>query len=124
MKEHLRRSKHILLALLFTLVFIGVSAVNRRTDYYTLHWITDNSLYLTAALVCIIPTVLKKWKFGLSIFLGTMLGLLFAELFGPDPEGVALGFGHYGWAIWLCFFAASFICGILLEIFTGKRKNA
>lgn len=124
MKEQLKKSMHILLALLFALVFIGVSAVNRRTNYYTLQWITDNSLYLTAVLVCIIPTVLKKWKFGLSVFLGTMLGLIFAELFGPEPDGVAYGLGHYGWAIWLCFFVVSLACGILLEIFIGKRKNA
>lgn len=124
MKEKLKNSMHLLLALLFGLFFIVFSAANRRTNYYTLQWITDNSLYLTAALVCVIPTVLKKWKFGLSIFLGTMLGLIFAELFGPDPNGVTFGSGHNGWAIWLCVFVASFVCGILLEIFTSKRKNA
>lgn len=125
-KECLKKSFNSILALLFGVVFIVGSVANRHLgkSNYTLDWITANSLYLIAALLCVIPAALNRWKFGLCVLLGTLLGLIAGELFGHNPDGAALGYGHYGWIIWLSVFAVALICGFLWEGFSCKRKKA
>lgn len=126
MKSMLKQNRNIFIAFLFGLVFfVGyIGVVKLDTDCYTLDWISRMHLYLLAALLSAIPPLLGKWKFGLSVLAGTSIGLLCAELFGPNPEGAALGYGHNGWIIWLGIFAASIVCGIIFEILGHKRNNA
>lgn len=115
----------ILMALLFGGIFLIGGFVDRSlgSECYTLDWITRNHLYIIAALLSIIPTLLSKWKFGFSVLAGTVIGLICAEVFGPDPQGAALGFSHHGWSIWLGVFFASIVCGTILEILSYKRNK-
>ncbi len=124
MKNVLKQNRHIIIALLFGLIFLVGYAEGLKlgTDCYTMDWITRVHLYLLAALLSAIPPLLGKWKFGLSVLIGTSIGLLCAELFGSNPEGAALGYGHNGWIIWLAIFAGSIICGIIWELLTRKRN--
>jgi len=44
-------------------------------------------------------------------------------LFGPYPEGVPLGHGHYGWAIWGCVFLSGTAAGAVIEILQRRKKK-
>lgn len=92
------------------------------TKCYTFDWILNRRLYLLAAILVTVGVFFWRWRFSLSVLVGTFLGVLCGELFGPNPAGDEFGFGHYGWAIWLGCFLVLVITGVLLEIVHNRNK--
>lgn len=93
------------------------------TKCYTFDWILNRRLYLLAAILVTVGVFFWRWRFSLSVLAGLFFGLLFGELFGPNPSGEAFGFGHYGWAIWLLFFIASVLAGVVIEVFCSRKHK-
>lgn len=50
-----------------------------------------------------------------------VVGLMAGMIFGPNPQGVAIGQTHFGWAIWGVIFFVSIVVGIVIERY--KRKT-
>ena len=88
---------------------------------YTLDWILRNGLYLIGAVIAVGSAVLGQWHLSFTVLSGVHLGILIAEIFGPNPSGAEFGFGHYGWFIWIVVFLISVILGLVLQIRHRKR---
>ena len=80
----------------------------------------------------VIPAVFGKSKFSLVPTAAFVLGIIFGMIFGPYPEGAAIGHDHYGWAIWGGIYLLSIVAGILAErfikydlkmLFSKKKRN-
>ena len=86
-----------------------------KQSTYLFGWLLSSKLYGVASMISILPAVFGKYRFSFVTLAGFLLGLVFGELFGPNPAGEAYGMGHYGWAIWGAIFALSIVIGIILE---------
>lgn len=93
------------------------------SKYYLFGWLTQSSLFRYAALVSTIPALFGKYRFSILTFAVFTAALIIGEPLGNNPEGAALGHGHYGWAIWLFSFLAAMVFGSLWEVFAAKKLN-
>lgn len=98
---------------------------------YLYGWLLSSNLFWYAMAISVIPALFGKSKFSLVTTAAFVLGIIFGMIFGPYPEGAAIGHDHYGWAIWGCIYLLSIVAGILSERFSeggvtklfNKQKN-
>ncbi len=93
---------------------------------YLLGWLLHQKLFWIAMGISALPALLGKFRFAFVTLGGFALSLLIGEFFGKNPEGEAIGQGHYGWLIWGILFLISIIVGIILEkteIFCKKTEE-
>lgn len=90
---------------------------------YLYGWLVHGNLFWLVPIVTVIVAIIGKYRFSLSCFAGFVLGLVLGELCGKNPAGAAWGYGHYGWAIWLCIVLFSALMGIILEKLFKKNSS-
>ena len=81
-------------------------------------------MFAISAVISVIPAFFGKRIYPIATLSGFFVGFLAGVIFGPNPEGAAIGMGHYGWAIWGMIFFASVIFGIIIEIIKKKKQEA
>lgn len=104
--------------------FIGwlVSVRPKGEHSYLYGWLLSSNLFWIALVISTLPAIWGKFKFSFTTLAGFVVGLLAGMLFGPNPDGAAIGQTHYGWAIWGVIYFLSVIAGILVERFVKKDK--
>lgn len=104
--------------------FIGwlVSVRPNGEHGYLYGWLLSSNLFWIALIISTLPAIWGKFKFSFTTLAGFVVGLLAGMLFGPNPDGAAIGQTHYGWAIWDVIYFLSVIAGILVERFVKKDK--
>lgn len=88
---------------------------------YLYGWLLSSNLFWYAMVISVIPTLLGKHKFSCTTLIGFVIGLVAGMIFGPYPEGAAIGHDHYGWAIWGAVYLVSIVAGIIVE--KNKKKS-
>lgn len=78
-------------------------------------------MYWIALVISVIPSICGKCKFSMITTIEFVVGLMAGMIFGPNPQGVAIGQTHFGWAIWGVIFFVSIVVGIVIERY--KRKT-
>ena len=94
----------------------------RNSRFYLFPWLVRNNLYWIAMFISVIGALLSKKLFSYTTCFGVMIGILFGELFGPNPDSPT-GHTHYGWWMWILIFLLSIIIGIILEIIKKHRSD-
>lgn len=89
---------------------------------YLYGWLLSSKLFWYAAAVSAAAALVGKRWFAAVTAAAFGIGWVLGELFGPNPEGVPLGHGHYGWAIWGGVFLIGVTAGVAVEIIRA-RKN-
>lgn len=84
---------------------------------YLYGWLLSSNLFWYAMAISVIPALFEKHKFSTVTTVGFVLGIILGMIFGPYPEGAAIGHNHYGWAIWGIISLLFIIVGILVELF-------
>ncbi len=104
--------------------FIGwlVSVRPNGEHSYLYGWLLSSNLFWIALIISTLPAIWGKFKFSFTTLAGFVVGLLAGMLFGPNPDGAAIGQTHYGWAIWGVIYFLSVIAGLLVERFVKKDK--
>lgn len=82
---------------------------------YLYGWLLSSNLFWYAMAISVIPSILGKFKFSVFTTVGFIVGIIVGMIFGPYPEGAAIGHNHYGWAIWGTIYFISIIIGIIVE---------
>lgn len=98
------------------------SAIPSGKHSYLYGWLLSSHLFWYAAVISVIPALFGKRKLSCATLAGFVVGLGVGMIFGPNPQGAAMGQSHYGWAIWGMSYLASAVVGILAEIY-GKRRS-
>lgn len=140
-KQRIR--KNIIRALVVILAYLAVYIAGRliwcRTDSsltgllwastpegensYLYGWLLSSGLFWGSLAISALPALLGKKYFSAITFGGFILGLILGIIFGPNPEGVPYGHGHYGWAIWGGIFILSVILGIIFEVLKKRSPK-
>lgn len=140
-KQRIR--KNIIWALVVILAYLAVYIIGRliwcRTNSsltgllwasrpegensYLYGWILSSGLFWVSLAISALPALLGKKYFSAITFGGFILGLILGIIFGPNPEGVPYGHGHYGWAIWGGIFILSVILGIIFEVLKKRSPK-
>ena len=140
-KQRIR--KNIIWALVVILAYLAVYIIGRliwcRTDSsltgllwastpegensYLYGWLLSSGLFWVSLAISALPALLGKKYFSAITFGGFILGLILGIIFGPNPEGVPYGHGHYGWAIWGGIFILSVILGIIFEVLKKRSPK-
>lgn len=104
--------------------FIGwlVSVRPNGEHSYLYGWLLSSNLFWIALIISTLPAIWGKFKFSFTTLAGFVVGLLAGMLFGPNPDGAAIGQTHYGWAIWGVIYFLSVIAGLLVERFVKTEK--
>ena len=89
---------------------------------YLYGWLLSSKLFWYAAAVSAAAALVGKRWFAAVTAAAFGIGWVLGELFGPNPEGVPLGHGHYRWAIWGGVFLIGVAAGVAVEIIRA-RKN-
>ncbi len=97
--------------------FLGWLIVNQAAGEhsYLYGWLLSSELFWYSMLISALPALFGKRKFACTTVAAFTIGLVAGILFGPNPEGAAIGQSHFGWAIWGCIFLLSIPSGILVE---------
>lgn len=90
---------------------------------YLYGWLLSSGLFWVSLAISALPALLGKKYFSAITFGGFILGLILGIIFGPNPEGVPYGHGHYGWAIWGGIFILSVIFGIIFEVLKKRSPK-
>ena len=140
-KQRIR--KNIIWALVVILAYLAVYIIGRliwcRTNSsltgllwastpegensYLYGWLLSSGLFWGSLAISALPALLGKKYFSAITFGGFILGLILGIIFGPNPEGVPYGHGHYGWAIWGGIFILSVILGIIFEVLKKRSPK-
>lgn len=112
----------------YTLILLcgfGLHDLGWMADEYLFFWLLSSRSLLIVFAVSIVLSVIGWNRVVFSLAAACLLGLVSGTIFGPNPEGAALGMGHYGWAYWIFMELAGLIVGMILEcIYSRKlRKN-
>ena len=99
-----------------------VTAIPSGEHSYLYGWLLTSNLFWYAAGISVIPAFWGKHKFSCTTLIGFVIGLVAGMIFGPDPEGAAIGQGHYGWAIWGAVYLMSIAAGVIVE--SKKKANS
>lgn len=91
-------------------------------DSYLYSWLLSSHLYWYAAAISLLPALWGKGRFSAITLLGFVLGLVAGIIFGPNPQGAALGQGHIGWAIWGACYILSMALGLLAQRWRKGEK--
>jgi len=90
---------------------------------YLYGWLLSSKLFWYAMTISVIPAFLGKHKFSCTNLIGFVIGLIAGMIFGPYPEGAAIGHDHYGWAIWGVIYIMSIVIGVIIERRKKKVNN-
>ncbi len=90
---------------------------------YTFDWVVRSKLFLVSSIIAACPSILGKYRFSCSAFVGICLGMITGDLFGENPAGARFGFGHYGWLIYCVVFFASVLVGVFLEVWYRQKQK-
>lgn len=90
---------------------------------YLIGWLLSSNLFWYSLAISTIPSLFGKNKFSLVTAIGFVFGIISGMIFGPYPEGAAIGHDHYGWAIWGVIFIISIIIGIFIERYKKKDNH-
>ena len=82
---------------------------------YLYGWLLSSNLFWYAMMISVLPAFFGKYKFSYTTLAGFVVGLAAGMVFGPYPEGAAIGHDHYGWAIWGVICLVSIAAGIIVE---------
>ena len=89
---------------------------------YLYGWLLSSSLFWYAAAVSVAAALIGKRRLAAVTAAAFGIGWLLGELLGPNPEGAALGQGHYGWAIWGGVFLTGIAAGLAAEILKRRKR--
>jgi len=141
-KQKLKR--RILFALLITVGYVAIYLIGRMIwcdlsqsnligwlfttmpsgeHSYLYGWLLSSNLFWYAVVISVIPALFGKHKFSFTTLIGFAIGLVAGMVFGPYPEGVAIGHDHYGWAIWGALYLVSIVAGIIVEKYKKKSGD-
>lgn len=90
---------------------------------YLYGWLLSRDLFWYAMAISVLPALLGKHGFSWITLLGFAVGLVTGILFGPYPEGAAIGHSDYGWAIWGAAYLASVVAGVIIERYRRRADN-
>ena len=90
---------------------------------YLYGWLLSSSLFWYALAISALPSLWGKFKFSVVTTIGFIAGIIAGMIFGPYPEGAAIGHGHYGWAIWGAIYLISIVAGVIVEKCKKKATN-
>lgn len=82
---------------------------------YLYGWLFDNNFIWYGMLIAVAFSLLGKFKAAFISYAGFVLGYILGYLLGPNPDGAAMGQGHYGWAIWGVTFLISIVVSFVVE---------
>lgn len=93
---------------------------------YLYGWLLSSNLFWYAMAISALPALFGKHKFSGITSIAFAAGLLLGMIFGPYPEGAAIGHDHYGWAIWGAVYLFSIAAGVIIErrLRTKPAKSA
>lgn len=97
-----------LIGWLFTIIPTGEHS-------YLYGWLLSSSLFWCALVISVLPSLWGKFKFSAVTTVGFVVGFVAGMIWGPYPEGAAIGHGHYGWAIWGVIYLVSIAAGVIVE---------
>ena len=131
-----RRKKNLLAALLIAVGYMAIYLIGRMIwcdlsqsnligwlftvrpsgeHSYLYGWLLSSNLFWYAMMISVLPAFFGKYKFSYTTLAGFVVGLAAGMVFGPYPEGAAIGHDHYGWAIWGVICLVSIAAGIIVE---------
>ena len=79
---------------------------------YLYGWLLSSNLFWYAMVISVLPSVWGRLRFSVTTTVGFLVGIIGGMIFGPYPEGAAIGHSHYGWAIWGAVYMISIVVGI------------
>ena len=91
--------------------------------YYLFGWLIHQRIYWAAMAVSALVAAAGRRRTGLLTFAAAAVGIPVGEILGPNPEGAALGQGHYGWAIWGAVYLMSIAAGVIVERYKKKANS-
>lgn len=91
---------------------------------YLYGWLLSSNLFWCALAVSALPSLWGKFRFSAVTAVGFIAGIAAGMLWGPYPEGAAIGQGHYGWAIWSAIYLVSVAAGVIAEKYITSRLKA
>ena len=90
---------------------------------YLYGWLLSSNLFWYAMVISILPSVWGRFRFSVTTTVGFLVGIIGGMIFGPYPEGAAIGHSHYGWAIWGAVYMISIVVGIASLRCRSSRFN-
>ena len=87
---------------------------------YLYGWLLSSDLFWYALVISVLPSLFGKFRFSVITTGAFIMGLIAGMIFGPYPEGAAIGHDHYGWAIWGVIYLSSIVIGVIFEKY---KKN-
>lgn len=90
---------------------------------YLYGWLLSSNLFWYAMVISVLPSVWGRFRFSVTTTVGFLVGIIGGMIFGPYPEGAAIGHSHYGWAIWGAVYMISIVVGIASLRCRSSRFN-
>ena len=109
--------------LLVFLIGFGIESLGLVERKYLIFWLLSSGVYWISFAVVLALAVIGWMRISLALDIACLVGLLAGEVFGPNPEGASMGFGHYGWAIWIAVMLAGLIAGMLWQIYERRKPS-
>ena len=109
--------------LLVFLIGFGIESLGFVEKKYLIFWLLSSGVYWISFAVVLVLAVIGWRRISLALDIACLVGLLAGEVFGPNPEGASMGFGHYGWAIWIAVMLAGLIAGMLWQIDERRKPS-
>ena len=109
--------------LLVFLIGFGIESLGFVEKKYLIFWLLSSGVYWISFAVVLALAVIGWRRISLALDIACLVGLLAGEVFGPNPEGASMGFGHYGWAIWIAVMLAGLIAGMLWQIYESRKQS-
>ena len=109
--------------LLVFLIGLGIESLGFVERKYLIFWLLSSGVYWISFAVVLVLAVIGWRRISLALDIACLVGLLAGEVFGPNPEGASMGFGHYGWAIWIAVMLAGLIAGMLWQIDESRKQS-
>lgn len=138
-----QKFKHnIMVALLIALGYMGIYLIGRMIwcdlsqsnligwlfttipsgeNSYLYGWLLSSNLFWYTMAISAIPALFGKYKFSCTTLIGFVIGFAAGMIFGPYPQGAAVGHDHCGWAIWGAIYFVSIVAGVIAE--TCKKQS-
>lgn len=109
--------------LLVFLIGFGIESLGFVERKYLIFWLLSSGVYWISLALVLVLAVIGWMRISLALDIACLVGLLAGEVFGPNPEGASMGFGHYGWAIWIAVMLAGLIAGMLWQIYESRKPS-
>ena len=90
---------------------------------YLYGWLLSSKLFWYAMVISVLPSVWGRFRFSVTTTVGFLVGIIGGMIFGPYPEGAAIGHSHYGWAVWGAVYMISIVVGIVSFRCRSSRFN-